>query len=123
VIESLSPTLFAVAPAAVSLATAVVIMQGGPAWLTIQPIRYIGRISYGIYLYHWPLFVLGEEFKDSVHSPFHLYAAGLIALIVIAAALSYEFVEKPFLNLKTKFEGARSRRSPETVGILMSGSQ
>ncbi len=26
--------------------------------LSIRPLRYIGAISYGVYLYHWPIFVL-----------------------------------------------------------------
>ena len=66
--------------------------------LATMPVRYIGKISYGLYLYHWPIFILGEKWK--FHTPFHLYAAGLLAVIFVAAALSYELVEKPFLRLK-----------------------
>jgi peptidoglycan/LPS O-acetylase OafA/YrhL len=45
---------------------------------------------------------LGERWK--VHAPFHLYGVGLIALIIIVAAASYEFVERPFLRLKDRFQ-------------------
>lgn len=93
------PLLYALAPIAVSLATAVVIL-GSPAWLTIAPLRYLGRISYGVYLYHWPLFMLGEKIKP--HGLGHLWAIGLVALIVALAALSYEFIEKPCLRLKDR---------------------
>jgi peptidoglycan/LPS O-acetylase OafA/YrhL len=55
-------------------------------------------------------------------APFHICELALIALSFLLAALSHEFVEKPFLNFKTKFEGTTSRRSPETLRILMSGS-
>ncbi len=58
-------------------------------------------ISYGLYLYHWPVFILGESWK--IYTPFHLYAVALIALIFAIAALSFEFVEKPFLKLKDRF--------------------
>jgi peptidoglycan/LPS O-acetylase OafA/YrhL len=68
--------------------------------LSFSPLRYVGRISYGLYLYHFPIFRLGEEYNPGW--PFHLYALGLIALIFGAAALSYEFVEKPCLRLKDR---------------------
>ena len=93
--------LFVLSPLAVSVATAVVIVAAktdGPlAW---SPVAYVGRISYGLYLYSFPIFMLGERFK--IQNPFHLYAIGLTALIFATAALSYEFVEKPFLRLKDR---------------------
>lgn len=96
---SRSPILFSIAPVVVSLATVAVIL-GSPAWLSVAPLRYLGRISYGVYLYHWPLFMLGEKWKP--HGLGHFYALGLIALIVAIAALSYEFVEKPVLRLRDR---------------------
>lgn len=93
-----------VAPFLVSLATAgLIICLHGPvaastSFMAVPPLRYVGKISYGIYLYHWPIFMLGEKLK--FHTPFHLYAAGLVAVIFVVAALSYEFIEKPFLRLK-----------------------
>jgi peptidoglycan/LPS O-acetylase OafA/YrhL len=110
VFVSRSETLFLVAPVVVSLATAALIMSShGASWLAFAPLRYIGRISYGLYLYHWPLFILGERWK--VHTPFHLYAVGLIAVIFAVATISYEIVEKPILRLKGRFAG------PTAVGI------
>jgi peptidoglycan/LPS O-acetylase OafA/YrhL len=99
-----SGILFSLAPAAVSLATAVVIL-GSPGWLAIAPLRYLGRISYGVYLYHWPMFQLGESMKP--HGAGHLYAVGLICLIIGVAAVSYELIEKPCLRLKDRL-GARA---------------
>jgi peptidoglycan/LPS O-acetylase OafA/YrhL len=96
---SRSQIVFAVAPIAASLATAIVVL-GSPGWLAIAPLRYLGRISYGVYLYHWPLFVLGEQWKP--HGWGHLWPLGLVALIMVVAALSYEFVEKPILRLRDK---------------------
>jgi peptidoglycan/LPS O-acetylase OafA/YrhL len=109
-----SRPVFLLAPAATSLATAVLLVclqQASPmtAALSLAPIRYIGKISYGVYRYHWPLFMLGEKWK--IHAPFHLYAFSLVALIFVAAALSYEFVEKPILGFKRRFQ--RERRAPQ----------
>jgi peptidoglycan/LPS O-acetylase OafA/YrhL len=91
---------------AASLATgALIVGLQGPSpianVLSLGPISYTGKISYGLYLYHWPVFILGESWK--IHTPFHLYAVALIALIFAIAALSFEFVEKPFLKLKDRF--------------------
>lgn len=94
---SRSQAVFAVAPIAVSLATAVVVVAS-PGWLAFAPLRYLGKISYGLYLYHWPLFLLGEQWKPAGAG--HLWAIGLVAMIVVLAALSYEFVEKPILRLR-----------------------
>jgi peptidoglycan/LPS O-acetylase OafA/YrhL len=103
---SRSQAVFAIAPIAVSLATAIVVLSS-PSWLAMEPLRYLGRISYGVYLYHWPLFLLGEKLKP--HGLGHFWALGLIALIVGLAALSYEFVEKPFLGLKDHVRRCRWR--------------
>jgi peptidoglycan/LPS O-acetylase OafA/YrhL len=102
------------APWLASLGSSVLIMQR-PGLITellaAQPLRYIGRISYGLYLYHFPIFYLGE-WSTKISLPFHLYAIGLVALSFAAAALSYEFVEKPILRLKGRFGGRTAIATP-----------
>jgi peptidoglycan/LPS O-acetylase OafA/YrhL len=109
---------FLAAPLAASLATAALIISLQSArtvtkGLSLSPIRYTGKISYGLYLYHLPIISLGLAWK--AHTPFHavpyvIYAAGLIVLSFAIAALSFEFVEKPFLRLKDRFQGNREPR-------------
>lgn len=56
-----------------------------------RPLVYLGRISYGVYLWHWPLrvWLIGDRDFDPVR-------AGLVAGLSIAvAALSYHLVEEP----------------------------
>ena len=70
-------------------------------------VQYIGRISYGIYLYHKPvpfllsLFIL--KLGLNVHNSFVLILSYIIITVLIAT-LSYKYIEKPFLNLKRKFD-------------------
>ena len=79
--------LFPVACAAVVLAAAI-----GVSWiatpLSSRPLRAMGRISYGLYLWHFPL--VGW------------FGTWGIPLAFAAAAASYWLVERRFLRLKTR---------------------
>ncbi len=59
--------------------------------LSLRPLPYIGRISYGIYLWHYPVLRLADAY--GVHS---LLRDGLVLAVTFgAAALSYHLVETP----------------------------
>jgi len=62
--------------------------------LAVQPLRYLGERSYGIYLWHWPLVLVT---RPGFELPFGGLASVLLRLgIVLAAAeLSYRYVERP----------------------------
>lgn len=73
----------------------VTINPSGPvarvlAWL---PLVWLGRISYGVYLWHWPLFALlnGERTGLSGQALFALRAGATVAI----AAMSYVLIEQP----------------------------
>jgi len=71
------------------------VLQPGPAsWLLSQrPLAGIGRISYGLYLWHWPIDVW------LVPSRVHVGATTLnllrLGVTFVAAIASYYFVERP----------------------------
>jgi peptidoglycan/LPS O-acetylase OafA/YrhL len=69
---------------------------------------WIGRRSYGLYLWHYAILriALAEFGKDYRLVPL------LVALSVFAAALSYTYVELPFLRLKNR---AAARDRPEAA--------
>ena len=61
--------------------------------LAVRPLVFIGTISYGLYLWHWPAIVFMTP--ANVHlSGWHLDAARIIVTFA-AAVLSYRFVERP----------------------------
>ena len=74
----------------------------GPSFLSAWPLRYFGKISYGLYLYHYPIMLAGKG-----HAP----TLVLIGVSFTAAAISYEFVEKPFLKLKARASTSASGSS------------
>ncbi|WP_374315738.1 acyltransferase family protein [Microbacterium sp.] len=89
---------------AASVCTAVAIAAGvwpgswfGPG-LDVQPLRWIGDRSYGIYLWHWPLLVLAMAAVPGTDDPVWLGLA-VLGTTVVAAELSYRFVETPVRRL------------------------
>jgi peptidoglycan/LPS O-acetylase OafA/YrhL len=62
--------------------------------LGVQPLRWIGERSYGIYLWHWPVVELMRPGVDiSWTGPGVVVAQA--AIVLCAAELSYRFVEQP----------------------------
>jgi hypothetical protein len=100
-LDETQPFLFNGGFALVALATAVVIMVVvhpraylGPSLLGRQPLRWIGLRSYGIYLWHWPVFMVTRPQLDVPLDGIPLLALRLAATVVLAD-LSYRFVEIP----------------------------
>ncbi len=80
-----------------------------PSYLLIAPLLYLGRISYGLYVYH-ELFLVCTRVTWGKH--FHTPGTAILTammLTIAASALSYQFLEKPFLKLKSRFELIHTR--------------
>jgi peptidoglycan/LPS O-acetylase OafA/YrhL len=76
---------------------------------TTRALMYLGRISYGLYIFHWMFVLLFNV--PSTHGPIARPIRAIAALLatVAMAAISYHFFEKPFLRLKEKFARIASR--------------
>lgn len=74
--------------------------------LRAAPLRWIGRISYGIYLYHFPLFSLPVWGGPPADAAIGRVGA-LVALSIGAAWASFVFIERPLLTLGTRFRSPR----------------
>ncbi|CAF2145123.1 unnamed protein product [Rotaria magnacalcarata] len=64
--------------------------------LSIRPLRWLGLISYSMYLWHQPLLVFAR--LRSNQSPQFLIILIIISVVHLLSALSYFFIEKPFRN-------------------------
>jgi peptidoglycan/LPS O-acetylase OafA/YrhL len=79
--------------------------------LNSLPVERLGEISYGLYLYHFPILYLiyftthQAGFENVWNSPLWLLLVTLASTWAIAA-LSYRWFEKPFLDLKKRFTAA-----------------
>ena len=75
--------------------------------LESAPLRYLGRISYGLYVYHYGVIAMTAalfrkyDLPYSLRSPQMFVAA--MGTTLLAATLSFYLLEKPIINLKDKF--------------------
>lgn len=102
-------------------AVAVVIAAVSPVtfWastLARQPLRWVGTRSYAIYLWHWPIQQLMRARTDVPFGGVALFVLQ-VALILLAAELSYRFVEEPVRSgrarawLASRYERSRWREA------------
>lgn len=82
-------------------------------------LRYVGKISYGIYLLHYQIFLLWARFLGSRRLCQHdsvarnlLGFASQMLLAVVAASLSWSFFERPILRLKERFPSGSKMHWP-----------
>ena len=79
--------------------------------LGTTPLVYVGKISYSLYLWHWPVFVLLRHYQSDPELS-SVSAAGGITASFVLAAVSYHWVENP----------ARRRTTPYCSVLIASGS-
>jgi len=96
-------------------AGAVALLYGGGApsgpvrLLAAAPLRFLGKISYSLYLWHWPLLVLPLMFLERALTGVEVVAS--VAVAIGVSWLSWRFVEQPFRY------GDRSRRATSWSAI------
>ena len=87
--------LFAVATAALITAAVTPSSARSPVRvvLGLAPLVWLGRISYGLYLWHWPVQIAMTEQRTHLHGV--VLDVARVATTVAIAALSYYLVEQP----------------------------
>ncbi|MCH7231403.1 acyltransferase [Glycomyces sp. L485] len=64
--------------------------------LGTRPFQFVGKISYSLYLWHWPILILGP-LALGIDSSLKLNLV-LMVVAFAAAQLSYEYIEEPVRN-------------------------
>jgi peptidoglycan/LPS O-acetylase OafA/YrhL len=76
-----------------------------PKWIS-DPGIYLGRISYGLYVFHMlaiSIFGWAHVYRFSIR------LLGSLILTIVLSAASYRYLEQPFLKLKLKYTHVLSR--------------
>ena len=89
--------------------------------LELAPLRWCGRISYGLYLWHIPVYVVVQRaFTGLAPGPKTVLALGATFAVTLA---SWRFVEQPFLGWKDRLESRdRGGTGPAQAPITTEGA-
>lgn len=77
--------------------------------LALRPLPQLGRISYGIYLYHYPIgYFLLPRFAG------HQVVGSIVVVVgtLVVSSLSWRYVEQPVINAGRRRAGDHRRRPP-----------
>ncbi|SFH88929.1 acyltransferase family protein [Cryobacterium levicorallinum] len=69
--------------------------------LSLRPAQFIGNISYSLYLWHWPVLILGAAYLGGEPGRAKLLILGMVAILLASA--SYFVVEQPLNRVRAGF--------------------
>ena len=101
--EFRSGLLLIVALAAVLVIAPVALAQDGPVarLLSVGPLVGLGAISYGVYLWHWPIFLVLNGERTGI-AGWQLFALRCAATVAVAT-LSWWLIEQPIREWRPAF--------------------
>ncbi len=110
-----SQTVYPGSLVVVPVVGAAMIIAGGaavPRWgaesvLGPRPVQWLGRRSYSLYLWHWPILILAAERVDKSQLTFR-ESLPFLVVAVVASIVSYRYVENPLRHVRVP--------SKQTVG-------
>lgn len=86
----------------------------------VRPLAVLGRISYGVYLFHWPIFLWLDPSRAS--APTWVVQATRVALTLAVAALSYHLLELPIRHRRAGTNRSLAFALPAAAAALCLGA-
>jgi peptidoglycan/LPS O-acetylase OafA/YrhL len=99
-----------------ALITGLVARTSVASLLGARPLAWLGRRSYGLYLWHWPVFALTRPEQDLALTGTWSLALRL-ALTFVTAEVCYRYVELPIRGGALAMMLARLRTRPLLLGV------
>ncbi|WP_026971961.1 acyltransferase family protein [Aliagarivorans marinus] len=90
--------------------------------LELTPIVYLGKISYSLYLWHWPIIVF-VRYQSIEFTP--IVIGGMLVFILLLSYLSWRFIETPFRQVSNpdyKVVFAKYLLTPSVIIVVFSFS-
>jgi peptidoglycan/LPS O-acetylase OafA/YrhL len=86
------------------------------SWLEWPVLRYLGKISYGLYVYHFAMTWFASRIANDVLGVSFETAKPLVLILtfilsVIAASLTFHYLEKPLLGLKDRYFSTKTKQA------------
>lgn len=91
--------------------------QGWLAWLRCRPLRWVGRISYGLYMYHVPVGALSMLAAQNAELGNGMGKLGMWIGSFIIAHFSYELMEKRILAFRRALPYRLARTASSVPGV------
>jgi peptidoglycan/LPS O-acetylase OafA/YrhL len=83
--------------------------------LSMTPLRFLGRISYSVYLWHWPLIVFAAALYPTAGKV--TTSAAVLVLTLLLSTLSFYLVEQPARRRQVVRKDRRLRRRDRTAWV------
>jgi len=100
------------------LVEAVISESGMLVWLLSRRwLVFVGKISYGLYLWHYPIFCEVQARKWPRWYEFTIE----LGLTVLATLMSFYLIERPALKLKGRFSRVKESEMKEPVVLAKAG--
>ena len=85
--------LIGLAVAAVILSAVAAPRSIVPRVLSLAPVRYVGRISYGLYIWHWPIFIWLDHSRTGLYG-YELFVVRVLVTFAVSV-VSFHLIERP----------------------------
>ena len=107
---------------AIPVLGAGLVIAGGmaaPRWaaesvLGLAPLRWVGRISYSLYLWHWPILIIAADEAGKTSLPFRQNVVWLLLALALSV-VTYKLVENPIRHARVLSRGL----APIALGAVL----